>query len=181
MARFGKLPVILPEGVSAEVCAGIVVVKGPKGQLEKSFNDRLVAIEVTDKELVVNKKGTSKESEMLRGTMRSHLVNMTKGVAEGWSKTLEINGAGYRAEVVGNKLVMSLGYSHPVEVIMPENVSVKVEKNIVTVEGADKEMVGHMAAIIRRTRKPEPYKGTGIKYMDEVIRRKAGKQAAKAA
>jgi len=181
MARFGKLPVSLPDGVTAEIGEGKVVVKGPKGQLEKSFNARLVNIENKDNELLVNKKGKNKQAEMLRGTMRSHLLNMVNGVTEGWSKSLEINGAGYRAEATGNKLVMNIGYSHPVEINMPENVNVKVEKNIVTVEGADKEVIGQLAAVIRSKRKPEPYKGTGIKYTDEVIRRKAGKQAAKAA
>ncbi len=181
MARFGKLPVVLPENVNAEVGADLVVIKGPKGQLEKSFNSRLVEIEVKDKELCVKTKKANKEAEMLRGSMRSHLANMVKGVTEGWSKSLEINGAGYRAEVSGSKLVMSLGYSHPVEVVMPQGVTAKVEKNIITVEGADKEVVGHISAIIRLARKPEPYKGTGIKYVDEVIRRKAGKQAVKAA
>lgn len=181
MARYGKLPVLLSDNVSAEISAGLVVIKGPKGNLEKSFNSRLVEIEKKDNQLLVNKKGTNKQAEMLRGTMRSHLTNMVKGVTDGWNKSLEINGAGYRAEVQGNKLVMSLGYSHPVEIVMPDNVNVKVEKNIVTVEGVDKELVGQVAAIIRSKRKPEPYKGTGIKYSDEIIRRKAGKQAAKAA
>ncbi len=180
MARFGKLPVLLPESVSADISAGLIVIKGPKGSLEKSFNPRLVEIEKQDNQLLVNKKGVGKQAEMLRGTIRSHLSNMVKGVIDGWSKSLEINGAGYRAETQGNKLVMSLGYSHPVEIVMPENINVKVEKNIITVEGVDKEMVGQVAAIIRSKRKPEPYKGTGIKYSDEIIRRKAGKQAAKA-
>jgi len=176
MARFGRQPVKLAEGVKVEIAPGEVVVTGPKGTVSRELTDD---VEVVEKEgqLWMERKRETKTAKALQGTMRSHLVNMVKGVTEGWSRALEIVGAGYRAQVSEGKLVMSIGYSHPVEMDIPEGLSVKVEKNVVTIEGADKEKVGQFAATVRGKRPPEPYKGAGIRYQDEVVRRKAGKQA----
>jgi large subunit ribosomal protein L6 len=180
MARFGKLPVQLPQGVTASIADGTVSVAGPKGTLSKSF-PRQVVVELKDNTLSVAQKGSSNFSRALQGTFRSHLVNMVKGVTEGWSRALEISGAGYRTEVRGNTLVLNVGFSHPVNVDAPEGIAFKVEKQTITVFGIDKEKVGHIASVVRAVRPPEPYKGAGIKYQEETIRRKAGKQAAKGA
>ena len=179
MARFGKLPLTIPAGVSIEVNQNLIKVIGPKGTLEKTLPG--VTLEQKDGVLEVKAKSGNKQSISMQGTTRSHLANMVKGVTEGWSKTLEIVGAGYRGEVRGNQLVLNIGYSHPVIVDAPQGIAFKLEKSIVTVEGIDKDMVGQVAANVRAVRKPEPYKGKGIKYTDEIVRRKAGKQAAKAA
>ncbi len=179
MARFGKLPIQIISGVTVEINPGQVKITGPKGSLEKATPG--VSVLEKDNLIEVKRKGTDKKSLSLQGTTRSHIANMVKGVTEGWSKTLEIVGAGYRGEVKGNQLILNIGYSHPVIVEAPLGISFKLEKSIITVEGADKDIVGQVAANVRAVRKPEPYKGKGIKYTDEVIRRKAGKQAAKAA
>lgn len=176
MARFGKKTVEIPSGVEVKIEGSKVLVKGPKGSLERTL-PRAVSIDIKDNSLTVNIKKESKQNKALQGTIRSHILNMITGVTDGWTKVLEINGAGYRAEVKGNTLVMMIGYSHPVEIEAPEAISFKVEKNTITVEGPNKDVVGQVSAIIRSKRKPEPYKGAGIKYQDEVIRRKAGKQA----
>ncbi|MEK7526306.1 MAG: 50S ribosomal protein L6 [Patescibacteria group bacterium] len=179
MARFGKLPLTIPAGVQVEVNQNLIKVTGPKGSLEKTLPG--VTLEQKDGVLEVKAKSGNKQSISMQGTTRSHLANMVKGVTEGWNKTLEIVGAGYRGEVRGNQLVLNIGYSHPVIVDAPQGIAFKLEKSIVTVEGIDKDMVGQVAANVRAVRKPEPYKGKGIKYTDEIVRRKAGKQAAKAA
>lgn len=178
MARFGKLPVKLPEGVKLEHDREKLVVVGPKGSVEKKM-PRGIKIEESEGQACVVKTGSSKKAGALQGTMKSHLANMVKGVTEGWSKVLEIVGAGYRAEVSGDELVMSIGYSHQVKLKIPEGIDVKVEKSLVTIEGVDKDMVGQFAAKIRSKRTPDPYKGAGIRYQGEEIRRKVGKQAAK--
>jgi large subunit ribosomal protein L6 len=178
MARYGKQPVTVPQGVNIQVEGTSLTVKGPKGEVTRAL-PRFIEIVVKDGEVLIEKTGNSKQAASNQGTMRSHVSNMVKGVSELWSRSMEIVGAGFRAEVKGNQLVMQIGYSHPVIIDIPSTMSAKVEKSIVTVSGADKEEVGHIAALIRGSRPPEPYKGTGIKYTDEVIRRKAGKQAAK--
>jgi large subunit ribosomal protein L6 len=180
MARFGKLPVLLPDGVEAKIERDTISIKGPKGELTRKIH-RVILVEKEGQSIVVKTKKESKEALSLQGTTRSHILNMIKGVTLGWSKALEIVGAGYRAEVNNRNLVMHIGYSHPVVIEAPEGVNFKVEKSVITVEGIDKDAVGQTAAIIRSKRKPEPYKGSGIKYQDEIIRRKAGKQATKAA
>lgn len=179
MSKVGKLPVELPEGVTVTVDSGDFIVKGPKGELKRTL-PRTIEIEVKDNEAVVKPKNNTKETRALFGTTRAHLANMVTGVTEGWSKKLELVGTGYRAELRGNTLVLNVGFSHPIEFEAPEGISFKVEKSIVTIDGIDKEAVGLISANIRKVRPPEPYKGKGIRYEGEYVRRKAGK-AAKAA
>lgn len=176
MSKIGKQPINLPEGVSAEAAGNAVTVSGPNGSLTKKFS-RKVVVEVTDGKILVSVTGQNKRSMSLWGGARSIIWGMVEGVSQGWKKQLELVGTGYRAEVSGNTLVLSVGYSHPVKVEAPEGISLNVEKSVITVSGADKEMVGQIAAKIRAVRPPEPYKGKGIKYLDEVVRRKAGKAA----
>lgn len=178
MSRFGKLPVTIPQGVTVTLENGVLKVAGKKGTIERNVPDG-VNVVMTDGVAQIEVKNDSKILRANQGTVRAHLLNMIKGVTEGWVRTLEIVGAGFRAEVRGQDLVMQIGFSHPVVITAPSTVSFKVEKSIVTVEGANKEEVGHIASLVRGSRPPEPYKGTGIKYTDEIIRRKAGKQAAK--
>lgn len=176
MSRIGKTPVELPEGASLEVSGGKVIVTGPKGTLTKEL-PREIGVEVKDSWVKVIPKADNKKTRALHGTLRALIANMIKGVTEGWIKVLELVGTGYRAELEGDTLVLSLGYSHPVKFNKPEGIEFKVEKTRVEVSGIDKELVGQIAADIRAARPPEPYKGKGIKYKDEVIRRKPGKAA----
>lgn len=171
---------IVPEGVEIEINQNEVVVSGPKGSVLRVIPDGIAVI-MGEGGVLVERRKKTRLTRALQGAIRSHLVNMIAGVTHGWMKTLEIVGAGYRAQVEGEKLVLNIGYSHPVEIEVPEGLGVKVEKNLVEVEGVDKELVGQFAARVRSKRKPEPYKGTGIKYQEEVIRRKPGKQASTAA
>lgn len=176
MSKVGKLPVELPSGVTVEINGSEVVVKGPKGTLTKTFPTSL-EVKLDDKSVRVLAKKQNKMTRALHGTYRALLANMVKGVNDGWEKVLEIVGTGYRAEVQGKKLVLTVGYSHPVEFEAPEGIEFKVEKLLITISGCDKELVGQMAALVRKARPPEPYKGKGIKYQDEYVRRKAGKAA----
>jgi large subunit ribosomal protein L6 len=153
------------------------MVKGPKGDLEKPLHDA-VEVVVEESEVVVNPVAQTKLSRALWGTYASHVANMIQGVTEGFTKKLIIEGVGYRAETSGNKLVMQLGYSHPIEMEIPQDLDVSVEKNTITVSGIDKETVGQFAANIRSKRQPEPYKGKGVRYEDEIVRRKEGKKSA---
>lgn len=178
MSRVGKAPITLPSGVTATVANHVLTVKGPKGELHRTFKNDVV-VKIEDGQMSVAKsEQDSKNADAMWGLYRSLFANMVTGVSEGFSKKLEINGVGYRASVSGNKLMLSLGFSHPVEYPLPSGITASVEGNVITVMGADKELVGEVAAQIRRFRKPEPYKGKGIKYSDETIRRKAGKAAA---
>ncbi len=183
MSRLGKLPIEIPNGTEVKIQDDIVVVKGPKGELSQKINS-LAKVEVKDreeggKEAVVSVyKEKEKRSRSMWGLYRQLINNMVKGVNEGFEKKLEINGVGYRASVSGNILTLNVGYSHPVEYKLPEGINAVVEKNVITISGIDKHLVGEVAAEIRKVRKPEPYKGKGIKYIDEVIRRKVGKTAA---
>lgn len=179
MSKIGRQPITIPQGVTVEVSGHEVKVTGPKGTLVKKL-PRGIEVEVNGTEIQVVAKGKSKTVMSLFGTIRSLINNDVKGVSEGWSKKLELVGTGFRAEVAGKVLTLIVGYSHPVKIEAPEGVSFKVEKTFVTVEGANREDVGQVSAEIRAVRPPEPYKGKGIKYTDEVIRRKAGKAAAKA-
>lgn len=179
MGRLGRLPVSLPQGVKAEINGLEFVVTGSKGTLKRSF-PALVTISSAEEGLAVAAKGSSKQARAAQGSTRAHIANMVQGVSDGWSKKLEINGPGYRAEVRGKDLVLSVGYSHPVIISAPEGITFSMEKNVVTVEGIDKEVVGHVSALIRDSRRPNPYTGSGVKYSDEVVRRKVGKQAGKA-
>ena len=176
MSKIGKQKIELTDGVEVKVELGVVFVKGPKGELTFTL-PRGIDLVASSKEVLVERKKDTKTLKALHGTTRSVVANMVKGVTDGWEKVLEMVGTGYRAEVRGDKLVLSVGYSHPVELTMPKGVSASVEKTEITIEGIDKELVGQTAAIIRSVRKPEPYKGKGIRYKDEVVRRKPGKAA----
>ena len=176
MSRVGKMPIAIPAGVTVTVTPeNVVTVKGPKGELVKAMH-KDINIAVEDAQVVVTRPSDVKEHRALHGLTRALLNNMVVGVSQGFSKTLELNGVGYRAQLQGKKLVMNLGYSHPVEVEAVDGVDFKLDGTTkVIVEGIDKEKVGAVAANIRSWRKPEPYKGKVIKYSDEVIRRKEGK------
>ena len=176
MSRIGKMPVIVPSGVEIKIAEGnLMTVKGPKGTLERKLSsDMNIALE--DGQLVIKRPNDLKKFKSLHGLTRTLINNMVVGVTVGYTKTLEINGVGYRAAKSGNKLTLTLGYSHPVEMTDPEGVTSEVEgNNKIIVSGIDKEKVGQYAANIREKRPPEPYKGKGIKYDTEYIRRKAGK------
>jgi len=176
MSRIGKLPINIPEGVSVEITGDIVTVSGKRGILKRSLPKEL-GVEIKNNTVFVLVKHVSPASGALHGTNRAHIANMVKGVNEGWSKTLELVGTGYRAELRDGELILSLGFSHPVNVKAPEGINFKVEKTDIIIEGSDKELVGLISSKIRSIRPPEPYKGKGIRYKDEQIRRKAGKVA----
>ena len=179
MSRIGRLPIAIPAGVTVEVAENNkVTVKGPKGTLERVLPEEM-KIKVEGAEVVVSRPNDLKRMKSLHGLTRTLINNMVVGVTAGYEKKLEINGVGYRAAKAGKKLTLSLGYSHPVEMVDPEGLETVVEGNKITVKGIDKEKVGQYAAEIRDKRRPEPYKGKGIKYADEVIRRKVGKTGKK--
>jgi large subunit ribosomal protein L6 len=179
MSRIGKLPITISDTVNVETEGKLIKVKGPKGELERKL-PRPLGVETKDGNIQIVIEKNAVGAKALHGTYRSIVANMVKGVTDGWTKTLELIGTGYRAEAVNNTLTLNVGYSHPVIFESPEGISFKVEKNKITIEGIDKELVGSIAEKIRKVRPPEPYKGKGIKYEDEIVRRKAGK-AAKAA
>ncbi len=178
MSRIGKKSIKIPAGVDIKIDNRMVSVRGPKGELEKIFPDVLDVKIEGDLAVVSLKSGVaeSRESSKFWGLGRALLATMIKGVSGGFEKNLEFSGVGFKAQVRGDSIELNLGYSHPILIKAPEGVIFQVEKNIIKVSGADKEKVGHAAALIRNARPPEPYKGTGIKYKDETIRRKAGKK-----
>ena len=179
MARIGRQPVVIPAGVTVTVADGnVVTVKGPKGTLERVLAPEM-DIKVENDTVVVTRPNDLKKMKSLHGLTRTLINNMVTGVSQGFTKELEVNGVGYRAAKQGNKLVLNLGYSHVVEMIDPEGIETAVDGNKITVKGINKEKVGQFAAEIRDKRRPEPYKGKGIKYVDEVIRRKVGKTGKK--
>ena len=180
MSRIGRMPIAIPSGVTVEVAENNkVTVKGPKGTLERVLPEAM-DIKVDGEEVVVSRPNDLKKNKALHGLTRTLIYNMVVGVTEGYEKKLEVNGVGYRAQKQGKKLVLSLGYSHPVEMEDPEGIETVLDgQNIIIVKGIDKEKVGQYAAEIRTKRAPEPYKGKGIKYADEVIRRKVGKTGKK--
>ena len=180
MSRIGRLPIDIPAGVEVKIEEGNkVTVKGPKGTLEKCLPVEMT-IKQEDNQVVVTRPNDLKKMKSLHGLTRSLIANMITGVSEGYEKKLEINGVGYRAQKQGKKLVLALGYSHPVEMEDPEGIETTVDgTNVIIVKGISKEKVGQYAAEIRAKRAPEPYKGKGIKYSDEVIRRKVGKTGKK--
>ena len=179
MSRIGRMPVPVPAGVTVNVGEGnVVTVKGAKGELVRTMAP-ILTIEVKDDAVVVTRPNDEKSTKALHGLTRSLIHNMVVGVSEGFEKKLEINGVGYRAAKQGKKLVLNLGYSHPGEMEDPEGIETVVDGNNITVKGISKEKVGQYAAEIRGKRAPEPYKGKGIKYADEVIRRKVGKTGKK--
>ena len=179
MSKVGKLPVAIPAGVTVNVANGLISVKGPKGELKQSFHDE-IDIKVEGTEVVLTTKNNAKQTNAYHGLYRSLINNMVKGVTEGFTKTLVITGVGYRAEVKGKELVMNLGYSSDYIAIIPEGLTVTATPDgKLTVTGIDKQLVGEFCSQIRKLRKPEPYKGKGIRYETEVIRRKVGKTGVK--
>jgi large subunit ribosomal protein L6 len=180
MSRIGKLPIAIPSGVTVNIGSdNTVIIKGAKGQLTKAMHKK-INIKIEDNNIVVSRNDDGKESKSLHGLTRALLNNMVIGVTKGYEKNLELVGVGYRAQLQGTKLVMSLGYSHPVEIIPEPGVVFEIPSPTkIIVKGIDKELVGSVAADIRTWRKPEPYKGKGIKYDNEVIRRKEGKTGKK--
>ena len=179
MSRIGRHPVAVPAGGEVKIAENnVVTVKGPKGTLEKALPTEM-SIKLEDGQVVVTRPNDLKKMKSLHGLTRTLIQNMVIGVSQGYEKALEVNGVGYRAQKQGKKLVLSLGYSHPVEMEDPEGLESTVDGNKIVVKGIDKEKVGQYAAEIRDKRRPEPYKGKGIKYADEVIRRKVGKTGKK--
>ncbi len=177
MSRIGKKIIVLPDKVELTLVGAEVVVKGPKGEL-KFTPQKFVTVEINGREVEIKVKNSAdKFQRSIWGTTRSLLQNNVTGVSQGFSRQLEINGVGHKAEMKGNKLALSVGFSHPVEFNPPTGITISTEKNIITIAGIDKQQVSQVAANIRAIKKPEPYKGKGIKYVEEVIRRKAGKVA----
>ena len=175
MSRIGRMPIAIPAGVTVTMAENNhVTVKGPKGTLERTLPIEM-EVKVEGAEVTVSRPNDLKKMKSLHGLTRTLINNMVIGVTEGYEKTLEVNGVGYRAQKSGKKLTLNLGFSHPVEMTDPEGIESKVDGNKIIISGIDKEKVGQHAAEIRDKRRPEPYKGKGIKYADEVIRRKVGK------
>lgn len=179
MSKVGKLPVALPAGVTLNVTNGVITVKGPKGELKQSIHEE-IGVEVKDSTVVLTTKNDMKQTNAYHGLYRSLIANMVKGVSEGFTKVLVITGVGYRAEVKGKELVMNLGYSSDYIAIIPEGLTVVATPDgKLTISGIDKQLVGEFSSQIRKLRKPEPYKGKGIRYETETIRRKVGKTGVK--
>ena len=183
MSRIGKQPIKIPENVEIKIDGGFILVKGPKGEVSRKTH-HLITIKKEGDSILVIPKNDSKEARALWGTFRSLASNMVKGVKDGFEKVLVFEGIGYKSEVkidssagAGKVLVLSVGFTHPVIIKAPKGIDFKAEKNQITVSGVDKELVGQIAADIRKVRPPEPYKGKGIRYKDEIIIRKAGKKA----
>ncbi|MDQ3077034.1 MAG: 50S ribosomal protein L6 [bacterium] len=177
MSRIGKKVIEIPEKTEISVVNGLVSVKGPKGSLSRLFTSN-IDIVIADKTVTLTPAKNSVETHAIWGTFASHIINMMTGVNEMFTKKLVIEGIGYKAEVKGNELVLALGFSHPIKVTIPSTLKVTSEKGIIAITGIDKEEVGQFAANIRAYKKPEPYKGKGIRYEDEVVRRKQGKKSA---
>ena len=177
MSRIGRKILPLPKGVTLAQKPGAVSVKGPKGELTKAIPTGVTIKTEADK-ITVLRADDERVNRAKHGLMRAHLANMVKGVTDGWTRELEINGVGYRAEVAGDTMTMALGYSHPVVFKLPKGVTAKVDKNRVTLSSADRDLVGQIAAKVRELRPPEPYKGKGVKYVEEVIKKKVGKAGA---
>lgn len=176
MSRIGRMPVVIPKGVDVEINGSNIRVKGPKGMMERTFHEDMI-ISKNDSEIIVQRPSDERMHRSLHGMTRALINNMIVGVSTGFEKILEINGVGYRADMEGKNLVLYVGYSHPVPMEPPEGISFEVDAKTrqIKVLGFDKQLVGQVAADIRKIRPPEPYKGKGIKYLDEKIRRKAGK------
>ncbi|MFH2014138.1 MAG: 50S ribosomal protein L6 [Patescibacteria group bacterium] len=173
MSRIGKQPIIIPDNIDVKINDNLILVKGPRGELQETIHPD-VSVEIKDKEIILKNNNNS----AIWGTMRSLIFNLIKGVSDGFEKKLIYEGVGYKAILEGKKLVLSLGYSHPIEIEAPHGIEFKIEKNTITISGINKQLVGQVAADIRSKRKPEPYKGKGIRYENEIIRRKTGKKAA---
>ena len=180
MSRIGKKPILIPEGVDVIIDENQVTVKGEKGEISKIFRPEII-IEKKDNHIFLKPKTENKKNKAFWGLTRALIFNMAQGVSQGFEKKLQIEGVGYRAEVQGKEIVIRVGFSHPVVFQIPERIEASVEKNIIIIKGVDKDLVGLTAAKIRAIRPPEPYKGKGIRYQGEVVRRKAGKKAATSA
>ncbi|RLC38779.1 50S ribosomal protein L6 [Candidatus Falkowbacteria bacterium] len=179
MSRLGKLPIKLPAETQAKIEGDFIIVKGPKGELKEKIH-KLVNIDIKEEEIIVSvKDAKNKKERALWGLFRSLINNMVQGVNQDFEKKLEVVGVGYRVSLSGKELILNVGYSHPVSITLPEGINAEIEGNIITISGISKQQVGEIAAQIRKVKKPEPYKGKGIKYQDEIIRRKEGKTAAK--
>lgn len=178
MSRIGRKPITIPTGVTVEQADRLIKVAGSKGNLELVLLPNL-KLEQAENVLTLSKEVETPETQRSYGLMRTLINNMVVGVSQGFTRALEINGVGYRASVAGSTITLSLGFSHPVVFELPQGVEAKIEKNVITLSGFDKQLVGQVAANLRALKKPEPYKGKGIKYVEERIRRKAGKTATK--
>jgi large subunit ribosomal protein L6 len=179
MSRVGKLPIKLPQGVSVSLNEQVLTIKGPKGMLSRSLSPA-VDLDVNDQVIQVQRKDDTLKSRSLHGLTRALVSNMVQGVSDGYTRVLEIQGTGYRADVQGNVINLSLGYAHPVRFSLPEGITAAVERQtVIRLEGIDKELIGQTAAQIRALRAVEPYKGKGIRYSDERVHRKAGKAGSK--
>ncbi|HKI78452.1 MAG TPA: 50S ribosomal protein L6 [Ignavibacteriaceae bacterium] len=179
MSRIGKKPVLIPKGVTVTLKGNNLKVKGPKGELESSFHNS-IKIEMKESEIIVTRPNDLKENKALHGLTRALIQNMVQGVTTGYTKTLDIVGVGYRAELKGKNLLLNIGYSHPIYFIPPDGIELQTPAPTqIVISGIDRQLVGMVASKIRSIRKPEPYKGKGIKYSDEQIQRKAGKTAGK--
>ena len=176
MSRVGKNPITIPDGVTVTVADSVVTVTGPKGTLTQTI-EHPVAVEVTEKEIFVSPSSNMKKISQYWGLYRALINNLVQGVTQGFEKKLQVQGVGYRVMLQGTKLVLNLGYSHPIEIEAPQGITFAVDKNEITVSGIDKALVGQTAANIRDTRPPEPYKGKGVRYADEFVRTKVGKKA----
>jgi large subunit ribosomal protein L6 len=176
MSRIGKQTITLPENVSASLTGQVVTITGPRGELSYTVHPAIL-VTVSDNTIVCAAQGTAKNVRALWGTTRARLANIVLGVSEGFRKELELHGVGYRASLKGKDLELLVGYSHPVLIAAPDGITFAVDKEVITVEGSDNVLVGQIAADIRAVRKPEPYKGKGIRYRGEQIRRKVGKVA----
>ncbi len=177
MSRIGRKPVVIPKGVTLSQKAGNFSVKGPKGELSKHIPEG-VTMKLEGDKVTISRADDSPPNRAKHGLVRAHLANMVKGVTEGWQRELEINGVGYRAEVSGDSVTFALGYSHPIVFKLPKGISAKVDKNRLMLTSADKDELGQVAAKLRELRAPEPYKGKGVKYVEETIKKKVGKAAA---
>ena len=178
MSRIGKKPIEIPKTVSIDLKDDLLTVKGPKGQLHRKIHPK-VSVKTDDGRILLTVSEETKESSSLHGLYRALVANMVTGVSQGFERILDIVGVGYRAELSGRMVTLHLGYSHPINYELPEGIDAKIEKTRITLTGIDKEKLGGAAAKVRSFRKPEPYKGKGVKYADEIIRRKAGKTGAK--
>ncbi len=177
MSKIGRKPIEIPNGVECEIINNTVKTKGPKGELVLEFDSTKTKVTKDNNQIIVERTNNSKPARSLHGLIRQLIENNLIGVEKGFEKKLEVKGVGYRVSLAGNKLNLSLGYSHPIEFPAPEGITFKVEKTIITISGINKQQVGQIAAQIRALRAPEPYKGKGIRYIDEVIKKKAGKSA----
>lgn len=177
MSRIGKKPIIIPEKTEVTLSGDVLTVKGPLGEISKKVRIDAIDVKIEDGAVTLTPKKDTLENKALWGTFGSHIKNMVEGVNKGYEIKLIVEGVGFKADVQGTTLVMSLGFSHQVKIEIPKGIACKVEKGEITISGIDKEVVGQFAAVVRSNKKPEPYKGKGIRYSDEVIRRKEGKKS----